>query len=54
MAISVPPLTEEDIPGAALEEPYEGHTPEELRWWLLCKGVTVPSSLRKADVVKRY
>lgn len=47
-------LTEEDIPGAKLREPYEGHTLEELRWWLLCRGITVPSSMKKAKVVERY
>ena len=46
-------LTEEDIPGALLLEPYEGHTLEELRWWLLCHGVTVPTSMKKAKVVER-
>ena len=45
-------LTEEDIPGALLLEPYEGHTLEELRWWLLCHGVTVPASMKKAKVVE--
>jgi hypothetical protein len=47
-------LTEEDIPGALLLEPYEGHTLEELRWWLLCHGVTVPTSMKKAKVVERW
>ena len=46
-------LTEEDIPGAHLLEPYAGHTLEELRWWLLCRGVTVPTSMKKAKVVER-
>ncbi len=46
-------LMEDDIPGASLKEPFESHTMEELRWWLLCHGLTVPSSLRKVDVVKK-
>lgn len=47
-------LTEEDIPGAALSEPFDSHTVTELRWWLLCRGITVPTSWKKAQVVKRY
>ena len=47
-------LTEEDIPGAVLAEPFESHTVTELRWWLLCRGITVPTSWKKAQVVKRY
>lgn len=47
-------LTEEDIPGAKLSEPYESHTVGELRWWLLCRGITPPSSMRKAQVIERY
>ena len=35
-------LTEKDIPGAALEEPLEGHTVPALRWWLLCHGIQAP------------
>ena len=29
-------LTEDDIPGAKLFEPWERHTNHALRWWLLC------------------
>ena len=34
-------LTESDIPGASLNEPLDRHTIPELKWWLLCRGVTV-------------
>ena len=47
-------LTEDDIPGASLREPFESHTVAELRWWLLCRGITAPTSWKKAQVVKRY
>ena len=33
-------LTEKDIPGAILTELFDKHTIPELRWWLLCRGVT--------------
>ena len=46
-------LTEDDIPGASLTEPFESHTVAELRWWLLCRGITVPTSWKKAQVVKK-
>ena len=36
-------LTEADIPGAHLDEPFERHTIPELRWWLLCRGVSAPT-----------
>ena len=47
-------LTEEDISGAKLQEPYEKYTLGELRWWLLCRGVTLPSAVRKAQVIEKY
>ena len=31
-------LTEEDIPGAMLDERLEKHAIPELKWWLLCHG----------------
>ena len=37
-AISVE-LTEDDIPGAHLDEPYERHNVQALKWWLLCRGI---------------
>lgn len=45
-------LTEDDIPGASLREPFESHTVAELCWWLLCRGITVPTKWNKAQVVK--
>ena len=47
-------LTENDIPGASLKEPFESHTVSELRWWLLCHGITVPASWKKPQVILRY
>ena len=46
-------LTEDDIPGASLTEPLERHTVPELTWWLLCRGISVPKSWKKAQVIKR-
>ena len=46
-------LNPEDIPGAVLAEPYTKHTAAALRWWLLCRGVNVPSSLKKQQLVDR-
>ena len=31
-------LTSSDIHGADLEEPFEKHNLQALRWWLLCRG----------------
>jgi len=46
-------LTAADIPGADLSEPLESHAVPALRWWLLCRGLKVPSSLRKEQVIDR-
>jgi len=46
-------LTEKDIPGAMLAEPFDKHTIPELRWWLLCRGVTVKTSLKKEEIIQR-
>ena len=43
----------EDIPGAMLNEPFNKHTIPELRWWLLCRRVTVQTSLKKAEIIQR-
>ena len=45
-------LTEDDIPGTSLQPPFEKHTVSELRWWLLCRGVTVSISL-KAKIIEK-
>ena len=45
-SISSPQVTPlpEDIPGADVSEPFEQHTVSALHWWLLCRGIKVPSS----------
>ena len=47
-------LDESDIPGAVLSAPLENHTVPELKWWLLCRGITPPSSMKKAQLIARY
>lgn len=42
-----------DIPGAELSEPLEKHQVAALRWWLLCRGIKVSTSVRKKDLVER-
>ena len=52
---TIPPvLTEQDIPGAALNEPLDQHAMPELRWWLLCHGIQVTASLRKNQRFSQY
>jgi len=46
-------LTEDDILGASLKEPFESCTVAELGWWLLCCGITTPTIWKKAQVVKK-
>ena len=46
-------LEEKDIEGASLEEPLDSKTVPQLRWWLLCHGVQVPTSEKKAALIKR-
>ena len=52
---SLPQLTlsPEDIPGADLSEPFEQYTVSALRWWLLCRGIKVPTSWRKKKVIDK-
>ena len=50
---SVIKLTEEDIPGATLNEPLESATLPSLRWWLLCHGIRVATSLKKDKVIEK-
>ena len=40
-------LSENDIPGATLEEPLESATLPRLRWWLLCHGIEISNSMKK-------
>ncbi len=47
-------LASSDIPGADLVEPFEKHNSQALRWWLLCRGMKVPQSVKKADLVAKY
>ena len=47
-------LTQDDIPEASLNEPFHSHTMAELHLWLLCRGIVVPTSWRKHQVVQRY
>ena len=47
-------LTPADIPGAELCEPFESHTIPALRWWLLCRGISAPTSWNKKKIIDRY
>ena len=47
-------LDESDIPAAVLSTPLESHTVPELKWWLLCRGIKPPSSMKKAQLIARY
>ena len=46
-------LNDTDIPGAHLDEPLEAHNVAALRWWLLCRGIRVATSLRKHQIIAR-
>ena len=46
-------LTTDDIPGSTLKEPFSSHTAAALRWWLLCRGIKVPTSWNKHRLVSR-
>lgn len=46
-------LSPTDIPGADLPKPFDQHTVSALRWWLLCRGIKVPTSWRKKQVIDR-
>ena len=47
-------LTEADIPGLFLSEPFDRHTIPKLRWWVLCRGIQAPTSWKKKRLVSRY
>ena len=47
-------LTEEDIPGAVLNEPLESSTVQALKWWLQCQGIQPLSSWKKSQLIERY
>ncbi len=44
-------LTEDDVPGTKLLPPFERHTLSQLRRWLLCRAIVLPSSLKKDKVI---
>ena len=44
-------LTEEDIPGAKLDEPVDRYTIPELKWWLLCRNIKAPASWKKQQLI---
>lgn len=46
-------LSEDGIPGAYLGELIETHNVQELRWWLLCHGIKVPTSWKKSNLISR-
>ena len=46
-------FTAGDIPGATSDEPLESHAVPTLRWWLLCRGLKVPTNWRKQQLVAR-
>lgn len=46
-------MTEEDVPGAKLEEPLESATVPTLRRWLLCHGIIAPTSHKKSKLIER-
>jgi hypothetical protein len=46
-------LEEDDVEGAALEEPLDAKTIPQLQWWLLCHGIETPSSEKKAALINR-
>ena len=46
-------LAESDVPGALFSEPMASHTMPELKWWLLCRGIKVPTSWKKQKLLSR-
>ena len=49
-AVSVT-LEEKDVEEASLEEPLDNKIVPQLQWRLLCHGIQVPSSEKKAALV---
>ena len=45
---------EEDVDGAAVEEPLDTRTIPQLRWWILCHRIEALSSDKKATLIERY
>lgn len=47
-------LTQDDIDGAALDlSRLDTYTNQALRWWLLCRGINVPISWKKAQIIEK-
>ena len=46
-------LTEDDVRGASLVEPMEKQSIPALKRWLLCRGVEMPYSARKKQLLDR-
>lgn len=46
-------LSAADIPGAELSEPFDQHTVAALRWWLLCRGMKVATSMKKKELIDK-
>ena len=46
-------LTKVDVPGALLEEPMDKHSIPALKWWLLYRGIEIPSSVRKGQLLDK-
>ena len=46
-------ITEDNVPGAKLEELLESVTVPALKRWLLCHGIHVATSLKKSKLIER-
>jgi hypothetical protein len=46
-------LTAADIPAAELSGPWDKHPVATLKWWLLCRGIEVPTSIRRKELIDR-
>ncbi len=51
--VAVVTLVVSNNPGAELVEPLDKHTVAALRWWLLCRGIKLPTSTKKKDLIHR-
>ena len=47
-------LVHSNIPGAELSKPWEQHPMVALRWWLLCRGISVLTTWKKVKLIERY
>ena len=46
-------LTEDDVPGASLDEPMEKQSVPAVKRWLLCRGIDIPTSTKKKKLLER-